>query len=394
MATVIAQYKSQTELRAQNALAISTLEIESLGGGTYVPPGTENDWNENESRTAQALALMPRDSHGAIDWNQVRVGHLDTGATRHPSLGFGPAGSSPWIHLADGLNYMEQNEPPIDPLGYSGSLTQSGHGTRTLGALTASATTTLTGIAPTLPCVPYRVTNSVVLLADAQISAVAKAIRHAVETNCCSVITISLGSPLLYNPNRRVLQRAVDDAYDAGVIITCAGGQQFNKVVYPAKFSRTIAVGGLALLRNTTDDDSGDVQRNYRVYQDYPGWEDKIAVWAPAEPIQVPDTRLNGSGVDYIAGQWGDGTSFATPHVAATAAMWLALRRDDLLYKYPEPWQRVEAFRTLLHSTQREVPLRFPYQSAYLLDAHSLLTANLPAADTLTKAPNAVNEWL
>ena len=52
MATVIAQYKSQTELRAQNALAISTLEIESLGGGTYVPPGTENDWNENESRTA------------------------------------------------------------------------------------------------------------------------------------------------------------------------------------------------------------------------------------------------------------------------------------------------------------------------------------------------------
>ena len=49
----------------------------------------------------------------------------------------------------------------------------------------------------------------------------------------------------------------------------------------------------------------------------------------------------------------GDGTSYGTVHVAATAAMWLRLKAANIGAKYGAGnWRRVETFRHLLHTTE------------------------------------------
>ncbi|MBI2203425.1 MAG: hypothetical protein HYU41_06195 [Candidatus Rokubacteria bacterium] len=81
----------------------------------------------------------------------------------------------------------------------------------------------------------------------------------------------------------------------------------------------------------------------------------------------------------------GDGTSFATPQVAGTAALWLAKHRNALGDTYPERWMRVAAFLKLLKETARTPEGGWDTRKygAGLLNAFAILDADLPEADTL-----------
>jgi endonuclease G, mitochondrial len=89
----------------------------------------------------------------------------------------------------------------------------------------------------------------------------------------------------------------------------------------------------------------------------------------------------------------GDGTSYATVHVAAAAAMWLLLRRDEIERAYGEAWQRVEAFRRLPRTTAGAINGTPPANGTGVLDIEQLLLAVLPAADTLKKAAPDKDKW-
>ena len=349
----------------------------------------DKKWNLKMVRAAPALAMLPRvsGSDDEIDWGEVEVAHLDTGATRHSVFGPWIGDDSPILEPARGLNLQEAGQPPFDPLSYRGF---PGHGTRTQSVLCADLPGEFVGVAPGLPTVPYRVTNSVVIASRKTQKKVAAAIRHAVDVASCEVISISLGHIML-SPLSNPLGKAVDHAYENGVIVVAAGGQGVDRVTYPCKFWRSIGCGGVKPNRevwweyDTPDSDgTGSDQTQF------------LDVWGPADEIWRANSKLvNGEVVDGDYKE-GDGTSYATVHVAAAAAMWLAFHGEAALGDiYPQPWQRIEAFRKLLKDTKQEIA--GPYQPSNdtgILDIKALLDAPLPPTDEVKiEQRKAEQQW-
>ena len=339
----------------------------------------------------------------------IRVAQLDTGYTRHPAFGY-RAGETPWLSPGDGLNAVAGGDPR-DPLDYDGN---PGHGTRTCSILCGDAVPLAgeapigseIGVAPRLPVVPCRVVDSVVLLAERSRQAVGDGIRHAIGKGC-QVVSISLGIPTFPFWRKGGMGAAVDAAYEAGLIIVAAGGQIIDSLCYPAKFNRTIGVGG--------------VTPEGRIWFAYRAGNDWLDVWAPAKDVlrvdslapagaaTVPPVEGADPGSSALSGRSdstgsgshsglsgkGNGTSYATVHVAAAAAMWLRARGHDIAVAYGEPWQRVEAFRHLLRETATPVTGATPANARTgILNIEALLSARLPRAGDLAKAVEDSNKHL
>ncbi len=102
------------------------------------------------------------------------------------------------------------------------------------------------GVAPGLPTIPYRVTDTVVLRKKYPRQNIALAIRDASHLKGAEIITLSLGFPTLFPfACQRHMGSAVDKAYEKGVIVIGAGGQGADRVSYAGKFWRAIGVGGV-----------------------------------------------------------------------------------------------------------------------------------------------------
>jgi subtilisin family serine protease len=361
------------------------------------------DWNLRMVRSREGRALLPTlpGLPARIDWRDLRVGHLDTGFTEHPVFGNWATGEV-WIRTADGLNLREGGPDAHDPLDYEGN---PGHGTRTCSIVCGDAQPlpggqtppSEIGVAPRLPVVPCRIVNRVVLTPERNREAVAEGIGHARDKGC-QVISISLGIPF-FPPNATGgMGRAVDRAYEGGVIVVAAGGQIIDSVTYPAKYGRTIGVGG--------------VTPQWRIWFDYNAGKRMIDVWAPADgvlradsiaapgqpampPIEADDPGAFSLSPGSHSGKYGkgEGTSYATVHVAAAAAMWLLLRQDDIDRAYGEAWQRVEAFRHLLRMTARPINGTPPTNRTGVLDIEQLLLAALPAPSRLHKRVPDRDKW-
>ena len=318
-------------------------------------------WNHRVTHATDAAGVLPRGPDDRIDWGDIWIGHMDTGFSRNPVFEWDGSGSRT-ILASRGVNYLELGEPPYDPQNYSG---QPGHGTRTASVLCGNLPGRFVGIAPAVPTVPYRVTNTVVLLEREVRTNLANAIRHAIDFNGCDVISISLGTPKLPLFSSRPLGEAVDYAYERGVIVVAAAGQVIDRVTYPGKFFRSIGVGGIG--------ENGEIWHRYDE-----GEKQFVDVWAPGDDVYRANTILS-DGVEVHDFDYGDGTSYAAVHVAAAAAMWLVHHRDAITRKYIEPWQRIEAFRRLLRSTHQPIVGAYqPHPGSGLIDIAALLAAELP----------------
>jgi len=353
------------------------------------------EWNQEFVRAPQALALLPKDPQGRIDWGTpgepqaVKVAQLDTGYTEHPALGFGGVGDS-FLCIDEGKDCLNPRRArPSDPLQKMKGM-PPGHGTRT-GTCLAGESAAFGGLAPRLPVVPFRVTNHSVLFEDAS-DAIAKALDTVVERveagSMAPIVNISLGRPF----GHETLGTAVDRAYEAGVLVICAAGQIIDEVVYPAKHARTIAVAGIERRRNG----SYGIYEKYRTYA-------RVDVWAPAEPIRRGDVGTS-------AYEDGDGTSYACLHVTAAAAMWWRLKGAEIQRTYGRSWRRVEAFRHLLLmkenplSPDQDAALRFSQQDVRhlddnanrgrLLNCERLVKADLPDPAILEPRMDlAADDW-
>jgi hypothetical protein len=356
----------------------------------------EKNWNRVMVGASEALDII-REPDGTIDWGEINIAHLDTGITRHPVFGdwSGPDRTEhETIALDRGVNYREPGTLPLDPL-TSDVLDGifAGHGTRTLSVLAGHAVDGFEGIAPGAPVVPYRVADTVALVSKTDRNNVARAIRHAVETTACEVISISMGFPFLDPFGVRPLGEAVDFAYGRGVIVVAAGGQVVDVVSYPGKFWRTIGVGG--------------VKPDSTVYFPYARWmNDRIDVWAPSQPVyRANSLKTDGGFEPEEPMRHGHGTSYGAVHVAAAAAMWLVHRGDEIHDIYDQPWQRIEAFRTLLAETGGAVEDDIdPFNTldeflepitTRILNIKELLQADLPDRDSLEESfPEASKEFI
>ncbi len=329
-------------------------------------------WNLKMVKAREAyemLRLARPDPDGEVDWGEVEVAHIDTGYTRHSVFGPWQGDRSGVLLPEDGLNLIESGQLPLDPLDYAG---QPGHGTRTCSVLCGNLAGRFSGVAPGLPTIPYRAIERVVIKKKKARKRIAKAIRHAVDDNGAEVISMSLGFPFLSLFGTRHLGEAVDHAYERGVIVVAAGGQIVDVVTYPGKFWRSIGVGGVK--------PNGEVWFKYQETMA----REWIDIWAPSDDVIRANTVLeNGQPVE-APFETGDGTSYGTVHVAAAAGMWLAFHGDELDNRYPEPWQRIEAFRTLIQKTSQKVRGSYwPDKKKGILDIEALLKAPLPAANKL-----------
>lgn len=156
------------------------------------------------------------------------------------------------------------------------------------------------------------------------------------------------------------------------MILVCAAGNHVKDVVAPARLTRTIAVAGITSKEIPWGGSSFGPEVDFS---------------APAANIRRASTESVGN---YVYGAGGDGTSYATAITSGAAALWLAHHGATLDSRYPEPWQRVEAFRKLVVDTTRKPTL---WQSgsfgAGILDIDALLGAPLPAAADLSEDPEA-----
>lgn len=336
------------------------------------------DWNLTHIKQPDALAQLPKRANGKLDWGRLRVAHLDTGYTEHPAFGPWTKGRNAIVLAEQGRDFLQpQRKTARDPLVDVGFM-PPGHGTRSGSALSADGAG-FSGIAPGLPLVPFRVTNSSLVTRDVG-RAIGRAISHVVEHKVAPVINISLGFPLL---DDSAMGAAIDLAYESGIIVVAAAGQEIDRVSYPGKHRRTICVAGIERF--------GQKPPKYKPYYEYNRYG-RVAVWAPAAPIRRAHVEP-----EEPSQELGDGTTYSTLHVTAAACMWLRKHGRHISARYMkqgERWKRVEAFRRLLATDGRPLPFKSPGDNvAKGLDVNRLLRAALPdPASLVIEADLAIDD--
>ncbi|MGE7601094.1 S8 family serine peptidase [Peribacillus sp. NPDC097675] len=170
------------------------------------------------------------------------------------------------------------------------------HGTHVAGIIAGSANNHVggTGVAPSIKIMPINVFDG--LYADTV--DIIEAIHYAVK-NGANIINMSLGETYY----SKALNNAVQEAYQKGVLIIAASGNEgdmkkSNMRVYPAAFSHVISVGA------TTSKDKRATYSNY---------DSSVDITAPGDKIL--STFPNN---DYA---YMSGTSMATPVVSGVAAL-------------------------------------------------------------------------
>lgn len=386
---------SSFELRDRGVQAVGPVTVEApefSWDGQYQGKPVKIDWHVASIGLPNAWQALG--TAGPSAYAGIRVGHIDTGYTEHPALGFGST-SGTWLRPDLGRNSWKDkvNALPVGEsldrwfstqefAGPQDNLTgaHGGHGTRTgavLSGLFSPAEVSIAhpffGAAPGAAVIPYRITDSVII--DHVPDLLAKAINDAVSQGA-QVISISLGA---LRPDKRVA-KAVQNAYQQGVIICAAAGQVFKGVIYPGRFHCVITVGGA-----TTAD--GRSFHPWRVAARGPD----VDVCGPADRIRRPTTVLADGDTQFLISGPGDGTSFATALCAGMAVLWLAKRSSELNSLYGAArWARVEAFRQLLTSTA-VVPSGWPTGTygAGVYQADALMAAPLPSLADLEERHDA-----
>lgn len=206
--------------------------------------------------------------------NGINVGIIDSGCNQHIDI---------TNNLARGHNYILNTDDYSDNVG---------HGTHVAGIIAAEDNGFgITGIAPkaniyALKCFDANYQTTVSMLA--------KAIYSAVDEYHCSVINMSLG----LKANRQTLYDAIKYAFEKGVIIVAAVGNDGNDTLYyPAAYEEVIGVGSIG---------------NSKVKSDFSQENRSVFVVAPGECYY----SLKGTD-EYIYDQ---GTSQSAPLVTGAAA--------------------------------------------------------------------------
>ncbi|MEU2061330.1 type VII secretion-associated serine protease mycosin [Streptomyces sp. NPDC013455] len=260
-------------------------------------------------------------------WSQskgkgVRVAVIDTGVdTANPQL-------TKAVDASLGANFLptkDKKGEPIDRGNAKGTTDTVGHGTRVAGIIAARPMkgTGFVGLAPEATIIPVKQND-----ADGNGTALtlARAIRHAIGKKA-GVINISQDTANAAAPDPD-LQRAVDEALDAGIVVVASAGNDGlggnSKKTYPASYPGVLAVG--ASDRN-----------NERAAFSQSG--DFVGVAAPGVDM-ISTVPKGGHCPD-------NGTSFSAPYVAGVAALIKA--------KHPD-WTPQEVVAQIEQTAERSIP--------------------------------------
>jgi hypothetical protein len=333
--------------------------------------------DSNHSQFDDAIAAIG----GPQVASKVRIAHFDTGYDPdHHTL--------PKRLRADiARNFVDGGDPNNATDQTSDPLANLGHGTGTLSILAGTGQPLLGG-APFAEVVPVRVANRVVLFKN---SAIAQAFDYvhslnATGANRVDIITMSMGGLA-----SQAWAEAVNALYEQGVFIVTAAGNNFGNlptrnIVFPARFGRVVAACGVM------EDGKPYADLEIRLMAGNYGPEPKMKTAIAAPTPNVPWARWGCSDTIDFDGQ---GTSAATPQVAAAAALWLQQNRAAV-DAYPKGWMRVEAIRRALFGSAKENAQESKRLGRGELRAHEAFAKAPAAASALqeTDADDASFEFL
>lgn len=323
----------------------------------------------------------------------VRVAHLDTG--------YDPDHRTLPQNLRRDLqrNFVKSDGAPDDATDRSRHLpllSNRGHGCGTLSLLAGNRLdgaapgwdgfVDFIGGAPLAQIIPIRIADSVVRFTT---GTMVQGFGYAVD-NDAHVLSMSMGGVA-----SRALVDAVNLAYDRGLVLVTAGGNNFShlptpkSIVFPARWRRVLAACGVMANGRAYAGLSGvTMQGNF-------GPEAKMDTALGAYTPNVPWAQI---GCANIVDMDGAGTSAATPQIAAACALWLAEHLERVL-QYPEPWMRVEAVRHALFASATKTTPRMNAQETRrkigqgVMRALEALAIAPPDAAALTRLPPAKASW-
>jgi serine protease len=286
-----------------------------------VPEG----WLEaGEENFELALLGAPNDPLYQFQWNfkqvnaeeawkvstgkDVVVSVIDTGVAVEddPNRDIKAAKDLAGTKTVDGYDFVDD-----DSFAWDGH----GHGTHVAGTIAQTTNNKygVAGLAYNSTIMPLRVLNS---RGFGQVADIADAIRFSAD-NGAHVINMSLGGPL---PSL-VMKRAIDHAYKKGVTIIAAAGNGGKRAPsYPAAYDHVVAVAATQFDKSTT------FYSQWGKYVDIaaPGGNTRVDQNGDGRPDGVMQQTLKNGNTnehDFVLYM---GTSMASPHVAAGAAMVIA----------------------------------------------------------------------
>lgn len=297
---------------------------------------------DNRQWPLEVMRIQQAWRYSGVLGEGVIIAQPDTGVAHHEAL------SNANLRLDLGINLVEGNDDPTDPLNESANT--PGHGTATSSVIVAPHDSPISGAAPGAELVPIRCVDDVRIFDAAPIVA---AVNHARSIGC-HVITISLGG--LRN---RALKKAIKSAIANNIIVVTAAGNCVEVVVWPARHAAVIGVGGTNI-------------------DDMP-WKGSsrgsgVDISAPAELVWVARRRPGDQQVGTLEGA--QGTSYATALTAGVAALWLSHHgRERLIVEAQRAGMSLQSF--FRHAVQ--VTARKPEDwthgnyGAGIVDAEALL---------------------
>jgi len=281
-------------------------------------------WDLTTMQAVQAWGYLPDQYLTALTAgngaNRVKVAVIDTGVDcTHPDF-MNAGGSS--TDSANGGQLSWSLSQAIEPTTISPAACPwqdiYGHGTHVAGTV-AAATNNGAGVASVgypLQVVAYQVFKFAGNQIGASDSDVAAAIDDAVNSGV-QVISMSLGGP----GYSQTMQSAMDYAWEHNVLVVAASGNTgSNDLNYPGGGNHVLGVGATCPPEGPTSGSGYCPANSINAHASFSTYGTWVKIAAPG--VGILSTLPSYSGVNYCCNYgYLDGTSMATPHVAAVAGL-------------------------------------------------------------------------